>query len=91
VKAQVRENCEQQYEIFGSWTVQREHILVFPWQHSKLLYCWRLNEGQQYKRNALLSFCSNTGYSYVSPCYVTRTLPILLCSCTDWRQLAKKP
>jgi hypothetical protein len=45
MKVYVRENCKQQYEIFCSSEVQREHSLAFPRQHSKAFIvlkakCW---------------------------------------------------
>jgi hypothetical protein len=47
---------EGKSKIFGSPTVmQREHTVVFPWQHSKILYCW-----QWHVSTIIISHCSVT-------------------------------
>jgi len=50
-------------------------IIVFPWQHSTVLYRWQLAFRQHHKWT-LLHFHSNNVHMSASQCYVVRTLPV---------------
>lgn len=61
-------------------TVQGKPIIVFPWQHSTVLYCWQVHVGQrQQKWKTSWRFHGSPGYASTPQYYVIlRIFPILL-------------